>query len=44
MGWDPRNRQVILHAPYGEANLMGGGYVSTAIGSGWAQRYSERKS
>jgi hypothetical protein len=42
VGWDPRTRQVIMHDPYGEANLVGGGYVSTAIGSGRAQRYSER--
>ena len=41
-GWDPATRQVIMHDPYGEANLVGGGYVSTAIGSGKAQRYSER--
>jgi hypothetical protein len=31
-----------MHDPYGEAILVGGGYVSTAIGSGRAQRYSER--
>jgi hypothetical protein len=42
VGWDPATRQVLMHDPYGEANLVGGGYVSTAIGSGKAQRYSER--
>ena len=42
VGWDPRTRQVIMHDPYGEADLVGGGYVSTAIGRGKAQRYSER--
>ena len=42
VGWDPHSRQVIMHDPNGEADLVGGGYVSTAIGSGRAQRYSER--
>jgi hypothetical protein len=42
VGWDPATRQVLMHDPYGEANLVGGGYVSTSIGSGKAQRYSER--
>jgi len=31
-----------MHDPNGEANLVGGGYVSTTIGSGKSQRYSER--
>ena len=42
VGWNPQTRQVLMHDPYGEADLVGGGYVSTAIGSGRAQRYSER--
>jgi hypothetical protein len=42
VGWDPATRQVIMHDPYGEADLVAGGYVSTAIGSGRVQRYSER--
>jgi hypothetical protein len=42
VGWDPATRQVILHDPYGEANLVGDGYETTAIGSGEGQRYSER--
>jgi hypothetical protein len=42
VGWVPEKRQVIMHDPYGEANLVGGGYVTTAIGSGKGQRYSER--
>jgi hypothetical protein len=42
VGWDPERRRVIMHDPYGEANLVGGGYVTTAIGSGKGQRYSER--
>jgi len=42
IGWDPENKEVIMHDPYGEANLIGGGYVNTAIGSGRNQRYSER--
>ncbi len=32
VGWDPHSRQVIMHDPNGEADLVGGGYVSTAIG------------
>jgi hypothetical protein len=40
--WDPTHRSVLMHDPNGEANLGGGGYVSTAIGSGRGQRYSEK--
>ena len=40
VGWDPERAELIIHDPFGEANLVGGGYVSTAIGSGKAQRYS----
>jgi len=25
VGWDPETRQVLMHDPYGEANLVGGG-------------------
>jgi len=42
IGWDPAKRQFLMHDPNGEADLMNGGYVSTAIGSGMAQHYSER--
>jgi hypothetical protein len=42
VGWDPAQRSVLMHDPNGEANLVGGGYVSTAIGSGRGQRYSEQ--
>jgi hypothetical protein len=42
VGWDPETRRVLMHDPYGEANLVGGGYVTTAIGSGKGQRYSEK--
>jgi GH24 family phage-related lysozyme (muramidase) len=42
IGWDPANRQLLMHDPNGEADLVGGGYVRTAIGSGQVQRYSER--
>jgi hypothetical protein len=41
IGWDPATRQVIMHDPYGEADLMSGGYVSRAVGAGDRQRYSE---
>ncbi|QPN66294.1 glycoside hydrolase family protein [Synechococcus sp. CBW1006] len=42
IGWDPAMRQFLMHDPNGEADLVNGGYVNTAIGSGAAQRYSER--
>ena len=42
VGWDPKTRQVVMHDPFGEADLRGGGYVRTSIGSGNYQRYSER--
>ena len=42
IGWDPAKRQLLMHDPNGEADLVSGGYVSTAIGSGADQRYSER--
>jgi len=32
----------IHHDPYGEANLVGGGYVSTAVGAGRSIRYGHR--
>ena len=31
-----------MHDPNGEADLVNGGYVTRSIGSGKAQRYSER--
>ncbi|MFM2172821.1 MAG: hypothetical protein RLZZ54_748 [Cyanobacteriota bacterium] len=42
IGWDPSKRQVLIHDPNGDADLVNGGYVSTAIDSGQALRYSER--
>jgi hypothetical protein len=42
IGWDPAQRQLLIHDPNGEADLVNGGYVSTAIGSGQGLRYSER--
>jgi GH24 family phage-related lysozyme (muramidase) len=42
IGWDPATRQLLMHDPNGEADLVNGGYVSTVIGSGQALRYSER--
>jgi GH24 family phage-related lysozyme (muramidase) len=42
IGWDPARRQFLMHDPNGEADLVNGGYISTAIGAGQAQRYSER--
>jgi len=42
IGWDPSSRQLLMHDPNGEADLVGGGYVRTTIGSGKALRYSER--
>ncbi len=42
IGWDPATRQLLMHDPNGEADLVNGGYVSTALSSGKALRYSER--
>jgi hypothetical protein len=42
VGWDPTRRAVLMHDPNGEADLVGGGYVSTAIGSGRNRWYSEK--
>ncbi len=42
IGWDPATRQLLMHDPNGEADLVAGGYVSTAIGSGKGLRNSER--
>ena len=42
IGWDPATRQLLMHDPNGEADLVNGGYISTAIGSGKSLRYSER--
>ncbi len=42
IGWDPATRTVLMHDPNGEADLVGGGYVRTAVGSGRGLRYSER--
>ena len=42
IGWDPAPRQLLLHDPNGEADLVHGGYVSTAVDRGRSQRYSER--
>jgi hypothetical protein len=40
IGWDPATREVIMHDPNGEARLVEGGYVTTAIGAGKGVRYS----
>jgi len=42
IGWDPSTRHLLMHDPNGETDLVNGGYVSTAIGSGQSLRYSER--
>ena len=42
IGWDPATCQLLMHDPNGEADLVNGSYVNTAIGSGNALRYSER--
>jgi hypothetical protein len=42
IGWDPDTPQLVMHDPNGEADLVIGGYVRTAIGSGQALRDSER--
>lgn len=42
IGWDPTTRQLLMHDPNGEADLVNGGYVSTSPSSGRCLRYSER--
>ena len=42
IGWDPATRQLLMHDPNGEADLVNGGYVSQAINSGQNLLYSER--
>jgi len=42
IGWDPATRQLLMHDPNGEADLVNGGYVSQATDSGKSLRYSER--
>ncbi len=42
IGWDPATRQLLMHDPNGEADLVAGGYVSNTVGSGRGLRYSER--
>jgi GH24 family phage-related lysozyme (muramidase) len=42
IGWDPATRQLLMHDPNGEADLVHGGYVSQAINSGKNLRDSER--
>ncbi len=42
IGWDPATRQLLMHDPNGEADLVNGGYVSQAINSDKNLRYSER--
>jgi hypothetical protein len=41
-GWDEAKGQFIFHDPNGEADLVRGGYVTTSLGSGKNQRYSEK--
>jgi hypothetical protein len=40
IGWDPATREVIMHDPNGEARLVEGGYVTSAIVAGKGARYS----
>lgn len=42
VGWDLASQTVLMNDPSGEADLVGGGYVTTAIGSGKGLRYSAR--
>lgn len=41
-GWDEEKARFRHHDPNGEASLVGGGYATTAIGSGRDQWYSEK--
>ena len=40
VGWDPNIQQFLMHDPYGEADLLAGGFTRTAIGSGKGVRYT----
>jgi len=42
IGWQPATATLLMHDPNGEADLVAGGYNTTAIGSGKALAYSER--
>jgi GH24 family phage-related lysozyme (muramidase) len=42
IGWEPATRQLLMHDPNGEADLVNGDYRSQAINSGKSLRYSER--
>ena len=39
MGWDPNTQQFLMHDPYGESDLVEGGFTRTAIVSGKSVRY-----
>jgi hypothetical protein len=41
IGWDPDTRQLLMHDPNGEADLVDGGYVSQATDRGKNLRYSD---
>jgi len=40
VGWDPNTQQFLMHDPYGEADLVAGGFTRTTLGSGKGVRYS----
>ena len=42
VGWDPSTLQFLMHDPYGEADLVAGGFVRGSIGSGKGVRYSPK--
>jgi len=42
IGWDRVQCQFLMQDPNGEGDLVNGGYVNTALGSGQAQPYFER--
>lgn len=41
IGWDSTTGDLLMHDPNGEADLLNGGYLSTAIERGRGQRYSQ---
>jgi len=41
IGWNPATRQLLMHDPNGEGDLVKGGYVSQASNSGQNLSYSE---
>ncbi|MCP9774292.1 hypothetical protein [Cyanobium sp. WAJ14-Wanaka] len=42
VGFDPASSQWLMHDPYGEADLVAGGFCKRSVGSGRSVRYSSK--